>query len=409
MSHSNSVQPNVTNGSMVSSDLARAASNVGKPWRILHTESSMEMGGQEYRVLEEALGMANRGHEVIVAVPQGSQMASLAQKKELPIELTASGKTAWINLVTIYLRIIRHHRIEIVNTHGSLDSWTASVAGRLSPLKPIIIRTRHKSTPISQTWRHQWLYKYLPHGVMTTSERIRKEMITRQTLDPTRTLSVPTGVNLGIFDATNTQEDLRKEFGIGKESIVLGTVAFLRDYKGIHLCLDAVALLRHQFPTLKFLVVGDGPEGLRLREKAESLGIQNYVHFVGFRSDVHRVLAALDVFVLPSTAGEGVPQAITQAMAMGVPVVATSIGGIPEVVIHEETGMLVPVNNVEALTHCIRDLLKDASLCAKIVAKAQALVAQSYSLEVMLDAVEQFYGEMLRNTHDPQVGRVALN
>ena len=83
MSHSNSVQPNVTNGSMVSSDLARAASNVGKPWRILHTESSMEMGGQEYRVLEEALGMANRGHEVIVAVPQGSQMASLAQKKRI--------------------------------------------------------------------------------------------------------------------------------------------------------------------------------------------------------------------------------------------------------------------------------------------------------------------------------------
>ena len=115
MSHSAYIQPNVTNGSMRSSDPTRTASNVGKSWRILHVESSMEMGGQEYRVLEESLGMVNRGHTVIVAVPKGSQMASLAKQKELSIELTSSGKAAWINLVLIYLRIIRHHRVQIVN------------------------------------------------------------------------------------------------------------------------------------------------------------------------------------------------------------------------------------------------------------------------------------------------------
>lgn len=394
---------------MMSSDPTRTASNVGKPWRILHTESSMEMGGQEYRVLDEACGMANRGHEVILAVPKGSQMTSVARQKGLSLEFTPSGTVAWLNLVLAYLRIIHLYRIQIVNTHGSLDSWTASVAGRLSSHKPIIIRTRHKSTSISQTWRHQWLYKHLPHGVMTTSEHIRRDMITKQALDPFRTCSVPTGVDLGIFDSTNTHDDLRKELGIEKESIVLGIVAFLRDYKGVHLCLDTVELLRHHFPSLKLLVVGDGPEGARLREKAKALDIESHVLFAGFRSDIHRVLTTLNIFVLPSTAGEGVPQAITQAMAMGVPVVATSIGGIPEVVIHEQTGMLAPANNVEALTHCIQVVLNDATLCAKMVARAKALVAQSYSLEVMLDAVEKFYGEMLRNTHHPQVGCVALN
>jgi glycosyltransferase involved in cell wall biosynthesis len=383
---------------MVTSEPTRASFDIGKPWRILHTESSLELGGQEYRVLDEAWGMKKRGHKVILAIPKGSKMTFLAQQKELSVVLTASGKVAWLSLVSTYWRIIQRHRIQIVNTHGSLDSWTASIASRLSPFKPIIIRTRHKSTPISQSWRHQWLYKHLPHGVMTTSERIRKNMITSQRLDPIRTCSVPTGVNFGIFNRTKMPEDLRKEFGFDKDSIVLGTVAFLRDYKGIHLCLDAVALLRQNFPSIKLLVAGDGPEGIRLQEKAQVLGIQDNVYFAGFRPDVHRVLATLNLFVLPSTAGEGVPQAITQAMAMGIPVVATSIGGIPEVVIHEETGMLVPVNNVKTLTHCIQVVLNDRSLREKMIKKAQKLVTQFYSLEAMLDAVEEFYGEIFQTT-----------
>ncbi len=363
-------------------------------FRILHTESSLGLGGQEFRVLEESLGMVNRGHTVIVAVPKGSQMASLAKQKELSIELTSSGKAAWINLVLIYLRIIRRHRVQIVNTHGSLDSWTASVAGRLSSLKPIVIRTRHKSTLISQTRRHQWLYKHLPHGVMTTSEGIQKDMIERQTLDPTRTFSIPTGVDLRIFDADNTLDDLKRELEIEQESLVLGTVAFLRDYKGIHLCLDAVALLRHTFPGLRFLVVGDGPEALRLQGKAKALGIQRHVIFLGFRSDVNRILAALDIFVLPSTEGEGVPQAITQAMAMGLPVVATSIGGIPEVVQHDVTGLLVPANDVSMLTKSLLRLIEDDSLRTRLGQKGRELIVGSYSLESMIDKIEDMYGSL---------------
>ncbi len=398
------MEVSAVNGSMATSSECRTSGCVSKPWRILHTESSMGLGGQEYRVLNEARGMEQRGHRAILAIPRNSQITFLAEQKGLSYEATPSGTLAWSYLIFTYLRIIHRHRIQIVNTHGSLDSWAASLAGRLSPLKPIIIRTRHKSTPISQTWRHQWLYKHLPHGVMTTSERIRKDMVMSQALDPAQVRSVPTGVDLEVYSATNIRGNLREEFGLAHDAIVLGTVAFLRDYKGIHLCLDAINLLRHSVPNVRFLVVGEGPEGLRLREKAEALGLQQHVHFAGFRSDVHQVLAALDVFVLSSTAGEGVPQAVTQAMAMGVPVVAAAIGGIPEVVIHEKTGMLVPENNINALTHCIQVILNDVALREKVIREAKALVAQSYSLDRMLDSVEQFYGEMLQATSVSVVG-----
>jgi len=100
---------------------------------------------------------------------------------------------------------------------------------------------------------------------------------------------------------------------------------------------------------------------------------------------------------------------LTQAMAMGVPVVATSAGGIPEIVTHEESGMLAPVNNVEALTNYIRAVLKNASLRSRIVAQAKDRIAQSYSLDAMLDAVEQFYSEVIQKCHNPQVSQEAIS
>jgi glycosyltransferase involved in cell wall biosynthesis len=365
-----------------------------RTFRILHVESSRGAGGQEIRILLEAQTMSRHGHAVKIIAQPNSFLAKQAQEMGLS---TITFRMNWLLsglLLFSFIRIIKKYGIQVLVTHGSIDSWTTFVAGRLSSLKPIMIRARHKSTPISQTWRHQWLYKYLPHGVMTTSERVRKDMITRQMLDPDRTFSVPTGVDLGVFDVTNTENDLRKEFEIGKESIVLGTVAFLRDYKGIHLCLDAVALLKYKFPSLRFLVVGDGPEASRLKEKAKALGIQSQIKFLGFRSDVNRVMASLDIFVLPSTAGEGVPQVITQAMAMGVPVVAAATGGIPEVVQHDVTGLLVQANDVNMLANNLLKLIDDDVLRTRLGRKGRELIVRSFSIDSMIDKIEDMYGNL---------------
>ena len=363
-------------------------------FRILHTESSHGLGGQEYRIISEAKGMSLRGHYVLIAAPKDSQLIKLAHQEGIQYQEVSVGIWGWGRLVPTFLKMIVDHQIEIIHTHGSQDSWTASIAGRLSSLKPIIIRSRHKSTPISQTCRHRWLYKYLPHGVMTTSQHIQKEIIARLGLDPNRTYSVPTGVDLNVFDAAKTDDSVRKEFGISKEVTLLGTVAFLRDYKGIHLCLDAVKVLRHKFPTLTFLVVGEGPEETRLREKAKVLGIQKHVYFSGFRTDIHRVLASLDIFVLPSTEGEGVPQAITQAMAMGVPVVGASTGGIPEVVEQNLTGLLVSANDVGALTHNLVRLIEDKQLRTRLGQNGREFIAKFYTMETMIEKVERMYASL---------------
>ena len=132
------------------------------------------------------------------------------------------------------------------------------------------------------------------------------------------------------------------------------------------------------------------------------LGIEKQVRFMGLRKDVHAVLAAMDIFVLPSTEGEGIPQALTQAMAMAVPVVATHIGGMPEVLTHSVTGLLVPPNDPDSLKTHIRLLLKDPSFRVKLGQKGRDAVTEKFGLNTMATRVETWYSHLLekgRNRH----------
>ena len=191
-------------------------------------------------MLEEAQGMEERGHTVVVATPHGSQLAALAEQRGLQVRTTTFGKRGWITSVPSYLRILKHDEIDVVNTHGSLDSWTASIAGRISSRRPIIVRTRHKSTPVSRTWRHRLLYGKLPHVVTTTGEAVRQGLMTQTRLSPSRVISIPTGVDLERFHPQLPDASLRKSLGLGSQGPLVGAVTFLRPEKGMAVLIEAV-------------------------------------------------------------------------------------------------------------------------------------------------------------------------
>lgn len=374
--------------------------------RILHTESSKVLGGQEFRTLSEAIGMARRGHQVILAVQPDSRLKEYAEPYKLNIRPVAMTGTRWIHIVRAFLEIIRVYRIDLVNTHGSIDSWTASLAGRWAKEKPIIVRTRHKSTPILSTFRHRLLYNRLPHAVVTTAETVRTAMIQRNGIEPSRIVSIPSGVDLDRFYPSKPDTTLKETLGIADSHIVVGTVAFLRSYKGIHHLLHAVHLIAQAIPEVKCLIVGDGPEDIALRRLVKDLSLSNHVIFTGFRSDIPRLLSLVDVFVLPSTEGEGTPQALLQAMAMERPVVATAVGGIPEVVHDRVTGLIVPPNDIRSLTDAVTLICRDRALGERLGKAARQLILDSCSLETMLDRTEALY-ERLRKERSRANGRYA--
>lgn len=362
-------------------------------FRILHTESSLGMGGQELRILSEAKGMMGRGHHVVIAAPVKSALAQSASQEGIPCVPIPVGIIGWPRLVPMFLRLLSKENLQFVHTHGSQDSWMAALAGRVSPKQPIIIRARHKSTPVTPSFRHTVLYRQLPHAVVTTGEYVRQQLIRQNGLDADRVFSIPTGVDLQRFRPSAPPTGLRESLGLEVGTRLVGTVTFLRSEKGVHVFIEAMDWLRKEFAQLRCVIVGDGPESSTLRQLVRDRQLDSVVVFAGLREDIPGILSLLDVFVLPSLE-EGMPQSLTQALAMQCSVVASRVGGVPEVVRDGLTGLLVPAHDPQALAEKIALLLRNPEQGQRMGQAGRKAVERDYSREAMLDKTEQLYAHL---------------
>lgn len=361
-----------------------------RPLTILHTESSGVLGGQEYRLLAEARGMAARGHRIVLAIPHDSEARPLAEAAGLTIEPLLFRRFRYGPLFLEFLRLIRRYRPDIVHTHGSLDSWTASLAARVSLVRPLVVRTRHKSIPVSRSARHRLLYRTLPHGVVTTGMAVRRHLMDQFDIPAEKIVSIPSGVDLQRFRADLEPGRLRRELGMGPTQPLIGTVAFIRAYKGLNDFVTAAATVARTHPDARFVIAGDGDGRAQLERQIDELKLADRIALLGHRTDVPEILADLNIFVLP-TLEDAMPQSLTQAMAMRRPVVTTTVGGIPEIVRDGVTGLLVPPRAPDRLAAAVQRLWGDRALREKIAEEGYRLICNGYTSEHMLDKTEAFY------------------
>lgn len=364
--------------------------------KILQTEASTGLGGEEFRVLAEVEGLMKRGHQVLLVAQPGSELEAIALKQALPVASVEMGKRSFPQAMYRFRRLIDQYEFDIVNTHGSNDSWVGAIASRFSRSRPIVIRTRHKSTPIANHPLNRLLYQSLTNKIITTGEKVKQQLIEENGYDGDRLCSIPTGVDLNIFYPQENDGVLRKEWGIRKDEFLVGIVSFLRGYKGVSYFIEAARTLSQQTPGVRFLIVGDGPERESLKEKIEGLGLSEKIIMLGHREDIPKILSVLDLLVLTSTSAEGLPQVLTQAMSMGKPVVASDVGAVSEVVQHSVTGILVPPGDPGAISNAMLLLMKDKDLCHRLADEAKKLVQAQYNSNVMLDQLESLYIDSVR-------------
>lgn len=235
--------------------------------------------------------------------------------------------------------------------------------------------------------------------MVAVSKEVYQAEVQRSGIDPKKVTMIPSGVQVQRFidpDPAST-EQLREAWGIQPRTHLIGTVGRFVPPKGHTYLLDAIVRLQSQFPDVKTLVVGDGALLRPMEEKAQALGLSDAVVFTGIRRDVPEILALLDVFVLPSL-WEGLPIALLEAMAAGLPVVATRVGGVPEVVEDGVTGLLVPPRDPDALAEAITRLLRDPDLRCKMGQAGRERVESEFSVEKMVRKTETLYEEVL--THE---------
>lgn len=361
-----------------------------KPLSILHTESSTGWGGQEIRILTEARGMLDRGHRITLLTPPEAEIYPAAQKLDIPAVALPIDRKRVAPLMDLRRWLARHGRaFDVINTHSSTDAWLTALASATLPGAQPIVRTRHVSTDINTRPSTRWLYLKATAHIVVTGEALRQQLHSRNGYPLEHMTSVPTGIDLDRFKPRSKTE-ARRQLALD-ERPTLGILATLRDWKGHDYLLEAFAQLRKDFPQWHLLVIGDGPWRPRLDERMQTLALADGVSFVGNQADAPAWLNALDLFALPSFGDEGVPQAIMQAMACGLAVVSTPVGGIPEAVIDKETGLLVPPKDAVALARALARLMSDQDMRERMGAAGRERALARFGIDIMLDRMETIF------------------
>ncbi len=359
---------------------------------ILHTESSSGWGGQEIRILNEALAMRKKGYEEIFAVAKSGGLAKNAKKEGFVVYEVNFKRYALFYAFFKLLYIIIKHKVQIVNTHSSMDAWVGGFAARFTRTK--IVRTRHLSTPIRKGLNSLLLYNFLADFVVTTSSSIIPMICSQAKLSPFAIRCIPTGVDPS--KVTFSYEEVlafRDKLGLKLDDILVGTTCFVRSWKGIDDFMQAALLLKEK-KNIKWVIVGGGHVE-KYREKAASLGLEETLIFTGHIEFPYNAIAAMDIFALLSTAHEGISQASLQAAYLKKPLITTTIGGLPEVCINCKTGLHVPPFSPEQVKEAVLQLCQNASIRDSFGANAKQLVLEKFTFDKTIADMESVYKSIL--------------
>jgi len=369
--------------------------------KLLQMPTNFHIGGTERQVVNLALGIDSSRFDLHLACLRnsGELLEELEPLRIPPSEFRIgpfySPATLWqgIRLSSH----IRRHAIQIVHSYGFYSNVFAVPTARLARTSIVVASIRDTGdvlTPL-QRWVQRLVCR-LADCVLVNAEAIRERLI-EQGYDPTRIVVIRNGITLARFGKSQKGSALRRELGLPPAAELVVVFSRLNQMKGIQYFLDAAVTLARSFPDVRFLIVGDGCNRKELEEQAHRVGLGKRAVFTGFRNDVPDLLSEAAVSVLPSLS-EGLSNSLLESMAAGVPVVATRVGGNPEVIEHGVTGFLVPPRDSAALAEAIRRLLEDKALAASFGRAGMQRVARLFSIERSVRETESLYERLLEAT-----------
>lgn len=362
-------------------------------WSIVHVLSSFGMGGQERLALDLAAIQHRRGHRVSVislAPPPDGPLGAEFAKAHVQVEHVAKKREGFdFSLPPRLARAFRAARADIVHTHNPQPLIYSSAAARL--VGAAAIHTKHGLNPGSrgQRFLRRSASRFVDSFV-AVSEATAVQAREQDDCAPARLRVIPNGIRLDKFavaeeERKKLRDDARAQLGLG-DAWVVGTVGRLDENK------NHAMLIRAMAPYLgadcKLVIIGAGPTRAALDAAVAQLPDPSSVILTGLRTDVPRLLPAFDVFTLPS-ATEGLPLVVPEAMAAGLPVVATAVGGLPQVLDDGVTGLLVPVEEEPLAAALIS--LRDPARAAAMGRAAKAAALERFGAERMVDRYLELY------------------
>jgi len=374
--------------------------------RVCHVASGDLFAGAEVLLLNLSGALSDKmlSQTLFVLFNDGILSKRLIERGARVIVLQEREFPADILLVFKLARILREQAVDVVHTHGYKCNVMGGVASLISR-SALLIRTEHGKPPpifihkFSKTTFFSLLDyfvgRYWTDQIVSVSSELTTNL--RRRYPRRKITTIYNGIDFSQCDEKSPPIDLKSEFGIADEDKLVGIFARLNPEKGVELFLKAARLISLEAPHIRFFVVGDGPLYKDLQKDAVRLNLEKHVIFTGFRTDVHGLLRQMDVVVL-SSLHEGMPMILLEAMAHRRPIVATRVGGVPEVIQDRKTGIIVPSGDEHALAKACLELIRNPKMAKQLGLNACEAVKKRFSAQVMLEKLLASYRESFQKT-----------
>jgi len=361
---------------------------------VLHLIEAPMWTGAMDQTLELVLGLLRRGHRVTLACTPGSILSRRAS--EAGVDVVEVELRSELNPVAVasLSSVVRRRGVEIIHAHRAHAHSIGLLTSRVTR-RPYVV-TRHTALRPKDNFATRLKYRSRFVTRFVAISRAVKDVLVGYGVPGEKIAVIYDGIDTDRYRPGGDGARVLSELDVPADAPLVGKVAnFYGKSKGHATFLDAASAVAERVPQVRFLLAGHSTDSDEMRSMAEQRGLADRIVLAGYRADVPDVLAALDVLVNVPIAREGLSVAIMEAMATGVPVVGSDVGGIPELIADGETGLLVPPGDAPALAAAIERLLTDVELAARLASAGARFVRENLTVEHMVEKTERLYREIL--------------
>lgn len=363
--------------------------------KTLHVEMGRHRLGGTMQVYYLMRGLLARGEPAVLVCPEGSVLHQMAVEAGMPVRAVRFGGDADLRFVPRLMRILREERPDVVHLHSRRGADTLGLlAARLAGVGKVVV-SRRVDDPVHPGWLTRLRYVRLPHRVVTVSKGIAR-VLEAAGVPAAHIRQVYSAIDFRAYQSSLDRAQARARLDLPPDVPVLVVIAQLIPRKGHRFLLQALPAILARYPGTRVLFAGEGESEAELRAQVSAGGWGEVVRFLGYRNDVGDVLRACDLLVHPATM-EGFANVAMQAMAAGIPVVSSAVGGMPESVRDGVSGLLVPPQDPAALAAAVLRLLDDPALCQRLGQQGKAIVEREFNTDAMVEGNLAVYRELLES------------
>ncbi|MFZ5516464.1 MAG: glycosyltransferase [Candidatus Zhuqueibacterota bacterium] len=365
-----------------------------KKINVLQLVEGLSYGGAEDKLVELINHMdSSRFNTIMCSLGLGDDIHDKVLKSGIQLVMMPRKNRFDMGLLLRLKKMMKENEIDIVMTTLFYADVMGAIAGRMAGVKAVF-SWETISAPEWLIKRRLWPYQFAMRycaKVVSVSKATAKFLIEERGVPAEKVMIIPYGVNLRHY-IVGDGNAMRQRLGLNGKDFIIGMVARLHPQKGHQYLFEAARSIVAKYPHVKFLIVGEGEIRRELEESVQKMDLSSNVTFLGHRTDVNDLLKAFDVFTLPSLF-EGLPNVVLEAMSAGKPVVATSVDGTVEAVVHGETGLLVPPKDPEKLKDAFIQLIEHKDQARDMGKKGRQRIENVFSLDKQVEAFQNLYEE----------------